>query len=275
MPPFKTGLVLHSKSKKDLRLAETHQIHCLEHKFAVDPKMQFVYSTEGGISVYTSNPLNPLKRVDYKGKIGDIAAGRDHLYILNDDSLVLYSKNGFNVLSKDFTNCKVKAIGDNLVGIQSRSELTIYNHSFACTNILNCQCSFYSRDILLLGDMNVVKVYVKNNRAFEVSMPSYITCLTTDPLFSRIYCATQDNNIYAFDLGGLPLKTLEYHTKPVQQMKLSFCGQYLYSSDGERLCTWSTVDCVVRGYVDAGADIESFETFLVDDFEYDMDSALV
>ncbi|ELA41287.1 uncharacterized protein VICG_01660 [Vittaforma corneae ATCC 50505] len=275
MLPFKTGLILHSKSKKDLKLAEAHQIYCFEHHFAIDPSMQFIYSTESGISVYSSNPISLVRRVDYRREIKDMSAGRDHLYILNDDSLVLYSKNGFNVLSKNFTNCTVKAIGDDLIGVQSRSDLAIYNHAFVCKAILNCQCSFYCRDILLLGDMNIVKVYIKGNKAFEVSMPDYITCLITDPLFSRIYCATQDSNIHVFDLNGLPLKTLEYHTKPVRQMKLSFCGQYLYSSDGGRICVWNITDCIARGYVDVEETVESFETLLVDDFEYDMDRTLV
>jgi len=237
--------------------------------------MEFLYSSNDGLSVYTTNPLNQTKKVPYKDSISDLAVSRSHLYILNDSSLVLYSKSGFNILSKPFTDCKVKAIGDSLIGVQSKSELTVYTHSFACLNVFAAQCSFSARDILLLGSMNTVKAYVKDRKAFEVAMPDYITCLAADPLFTRIYCATQDNNIYVLDLNGEKLRVMEYHTRPVTEMRLGFTGECLYTTDGTRLCAWNTESCLVMGFVDVEAGIEGFETFLVDEFACDVDKAVI
>lgn len=272
---FKTGLILNSKTKKSLSLPETFQIHIFQFKFAVDQKFEFIYVNESGIAVYTTNPINFIKKIDYKKEIKSIAVGSEHLYILSDDSLTLYSKTGFNILTKDFKNCTLKNIYNNFIGIQKKSELEIYDNSFTRIDIIKGQCSYSNVDVLLVGDMNVVKVYIRNKKVFEISMPSFVIELVTDPLFSKIYCAAEDNIIYVFDLNGLPLKTMKYHTKTVRKMRLSFCGKFLYSSDDERICVWSTEDLVIKGYCDIEEGIEDFELFLVDDFEYERSNILI
>lgn len=271
---FKNGVLIRSKTKKDLKFADTH-LYAFQNCFAVDQRLEFIYSYDDGIIVHTTNPMNQIKKIEYKYKVRDIAVGKEHIYLLNDTSLVLYSKSGFNVLTKDFKECRVKMIGDGLIGIQGRAELSIYTHAFICQSVFSAQCSFSGHDVLLLGDMNTVRVYIKGKKAFEVAMPGYVTSLVTDALFSKIYGATQDGKIYVLSLNGEELRMMEYHTKAVIEMKISFTGEYLYSSDGERICVWSTESGVVVGFVDVEEGVEGLEIFLVDEFGCDVSRVLI
>lgn len=275
MLPFKNGILLLSKSKKDFKLPETHIIQCFQNTFAIEPKRNFIYIAEMGIAVYSINPINKIKKVEYKKEIEQITAGRNCLYLLNNESLVLYSKNKFNVILGEFTGCGIMPMDSDRVGIQNKAILDIYDGSLTKVESYNCQCSFSSRDILIIGNVSMASVVIKGNKVLDISMPGYITSITTDPLFSKIFCATEDNNIYAFDLNGKPLLTLEYHEKPVKQMKLDFTGEHLYSSDGVRMCVWGVRDGTVRGYIDVEDGIESFEVVLIDEFTYENDSVLI
>lgn len=272
---LRTGLILQTVSTKEFKLPETLKIICIQSKFSVDSFSGFIYSIEDGISVYTTNPFNRVKKLDYKNEIKEISSSPSDLCLLNDESLVLYSKDKFNVISKDFKNMTVKHMGNSQIATHNRKELILYNKNLIEIDRMRCQCYFYMRDVFLLGDMNTIKVWIKNVKSLEVSAVDYITSIVADPLFRRIIYATQDNNIYCFDLNGQPLKTMSYHEKPVKEMRISQCGQYLYSSDGTRLCVWSIDDGVVMGFIDVEEGIESFETILMEDREYDIESILI
>lgn len=275
MIAFRTGLVIQTESNKEFNLPETHSISCLKVPFTIDSKKEYLYSIEEGISVYTLNPLNKIKSIEYKKPIKEICAGSKFIYILNDDSLTFYSKKGFSIISNDFRNSNIQIFDKQLVGVQNKNELSVYDGNSRRVSVFRCQCSFSSRDILLIGFVTSLKAYVKSNFAFEVIMPAYITAIVTDNLFSRIYCATQDNNIYCYNLNGTPLTILEYHLKPVTKLRLSFCGKFLYSSDGTRICVWSILYNIVLGYIDIEEGIENFETTLVDDFNYNLNDTLI
>lgn len=275
MQSFKTGLVLCTSSKKDLRLPVTYSIRCIEHKFAVDKSMCFLYAVENGITVYTINPFNKVKSLDYKKDICKIDVTADSLYLLNDESLVVYSKKGFNVLTGNFSDFSVAAINDNMIGLLNQKELALYTEAFIKMATIGCQCFFSARNLLLAGEMNKIYVFINGVKKLDICMPDYITCLIANSLLSRIYCATKDNRVYCFDLNGLPLKTMDFHLAPVKQMKLSFCEQYLYSLDSNRICVWNAADCVAMGYLDIDEGVESFETILIDDFEIDQSKILI
>lgn len=279
MLPFKTGLVIKSSTKKELRLPETFGVQVVEDRFCTDPRKEFLYSTNDGISVYTSSPLNLVKKLDYKKEILDIIATDTALFLLNDSSLTLYSKTGFNTTSNNFKDSRLILVFSETSmiypGVQTKKELQIYSLDLTRTHIFKCQCSFSCRDILLLGDINMLKVYVKNTKRFEVCMPDYITCILSDPLFAKIYCATQDNNIYVIDLSGRPMETLDYHEDPVRQMRLSLCGRFLYAADKRRVCVWDTRNEIVVGFADVEEGIDQIETILMDDRKYNESSLLI
>ena len=275
MISFRTGLIIQTESNKEFNLPETHSISCLKTMFTIDPKKEYLYTAEQGISVYTLNPLNQIKSVDYKKEIKHICAGHKFIYILNDESLVFYSKNGFSLISADFHNSHLQIFDNNRIGVQTKKELVIYDADSRRSSVFRCQCSFSSRDILLIGFITSLKAYVKGSLCFDVTMPAYITAIIVDNMFSKIYCATEDNNIYSYSLSGLPLITLEYHLKPVTKLKLSFCGKFLYSTDGTRLCIWSTQYNIVLGYIDIEEGMEDFDTVLVDDFNYNLSDTIV
>lgn len=275
MVGFRNGLILQSNTNKEFNLPETHSISCISSIFTIDPKKEYLYAVDEGIVSYTTNPLNIIKKSDYKKKIKCICASSQCLYILNDDSLVFYSKHGFNVISADFKDSKLQLIDKEMIGVQNMKELIVFDKTFRRNAVFRCQCSYSAKDILLIGFITTLKVYLKEALKFEVIMPAYITCTITDNLFTKIYCATQDNNIYCYDLTGKPLATMEYHTKPVQRLRLSFCGNFLYSSDGNRLCIWNTQHNVVIGYVDIEEGIEDFDTLLIDDFQYNLDTCIL
>ncbi|KAM0680340.1 hypothetical protein GINT2_001395 [Glugoides intestinalis] len=275
MQSFKTGLVLCTTSKKDLKLPATYFIRCIDHKFAIDKSMCFLYAIENGITVYSTNPFNKVKSLDYKKGICSIAITNDSLFLLNDESLVVYSKKGFNVLTGDFADFSVAAINDNMIGLLNQKELSLYTEAFMKMATIGCQCFFSARKLLLAGEMNKIHVFINGVKKLDICMPDYITCLIANSLLSRIYCATKDNCIYCFDLNGLPQKTMDFHLTPVKQMKLSFCEQYLYSLEDTRICIWNAIDCVVIGYLDVEEGVDSFETILIDDFEIDQSRILI
>lgn len=92
----------------------------------------------------------------------------------------------------------IRGNSDITIGLQMRNELQTYNSNLIRISISKCQCSFFSRDIMLLGD-------VKNIKKLEFTLPDYITCIKTNQLFARIFCATKDNNVYVIDLNERPL----------------------------------------------------------------------
>lgn len=279
MLPFKTGLIIRSPTKRELSLPETFGVQVIGDRFCTDPRGEYLYSASDGISVYTTAPLNLVKKLDYKKDISDIIAADTALFLLNDSSLTLYSKTGFNVVSSNFKDSKLILVFSEsskmCPGVQTKKELQIYDANLTRTHIFKCQCSFSSRDILLLGDINVLKVYVKNAKRFEMAMPDYITCILSDPLFAKIYCATQDNNIYAVDLSGRPMETLDYHEGPVMQMRLSLCGRFLYTADRKRICVWDTRNDIVVGFADVEEGIDQIETIIMDDRSYSDSSLLI
>lgn len=279
MLPFKTGLVIRSPTKKELKLADTSGIQVVGDRFCTDHKKEFLYLVNNGISAYTSSPLNLVKKLDYKKEVSDIVATDTDLFLLNDSSLTLYSKTMFNAISNNFKGSKLVRIFSETstihIGVQTKRELQVYDLNLSRTHIFKCQCSFSSRDILLLGDISILRAYVKGVNRLEIAMPDYINCIVTDPLFAKIYCATQDNNIYVIDLSGRPMETLTYHEDPVVQMKLSLCGQFLYTADRRRLCVWNTRNEVVVGFIDVEEGIDQIELILMDDRNYNESSLLI
>lgn len=272
---FRTGLIIQSNSNKDFSLPETHSIMCIPFKFSVDSKKEYMYTIENGITSYTTNPLNKIRSDNYKKEILQICASKNCLYLLNKDSLVFYSKDGFSVISADFKDSTLLLLDKDMIGVQNMKELTVFDTNSKRNAVFRCQCSFSSRDILLIGFVTTLKAYIKETLEFEIIMPAYITSIVVDNLFTKIYCSTQDNNIYCYDLNGLPLSTLEYHQSPVKKLRLSFCGKFLYSADEARICVWSTLHNVVLGYADIAEGIVDFDTILVDDFQYNLENCLV
>jgi len=291
---FKIGLVLRSKTKKEVKLPETAQVNVLNNIFCIDSKKEYLYQVSDelspGMLVFTVSPLNKIKKIDYKSEILDMTVSRNSLVLLNNTALTIFSKSNFNVFSDDFKNSKLCQIFqldalDFFVGVQSRRELQIFDCNLKRIEKIKCQCSFSARDVLLIADMNILKVYVASSAQnaasistrmpIEISLPDYITCILTDVLFSKIYCATQDNRIYVIDLSGKPRSSLDYHNLPVLQMKMSFCGKFLYSSDGKRICVWNVKNEVVVGFVDVEEGIDQMDLILTDDREYSPDNLLI
>lgn len=275
MALFKTGLLIRSKSKKEYSLPETSDIKCISPAFALSRKKNFMYTVEDGLNAFTTNPINPIKKIDYKKEVSSICTIDESLCLLNETSLVFYSKGSFNVISSNFKNCSLIPIHDGRVGVQSKGNLTFYDRYGKAEKTLKCQCAFSAKDILLIGDLNMLKAYVKDEFVFEVAFPSYITEIVADPLFSKIYCSTSDNNIYCYSLIGNPITSLEYHNQEVKQLRLSPCGKFLYSSDGFKLCVWNTQFNVVLGYITIDEGIESFDLYIQDEYCFDPNECLL
>ena len=271
MNAFKSSLILRTNSNKEPKLAHTASIYTFKHLFATHPSMSYLYVFSSAIEIYTTSPFNLVKSIDYKKEINDMLLTKDTLYVINDNSITSYSSNDFNVVSSNFKNCKLVRIAsysqneserNRHVGVQSKSELTIYDGSFNRLDVFRCQCAYSIRDILMLGDFNTAKIYVKGERILEIAMPDYISCITTDPLFSRVYCATNDNSIYGISMSDQSLRKMEYHTQPVKFMKLSICGEYLYTADNTMLCVWNTKSDVVVGFVEIDEGIDDLDVFI-------------
>lgn len=259
MTIFKNGLIIRSNTKKDVKLPATYKIYTIESKFALDSKMEYLYKctckqSDNVIIASTISPLNEVKNIEYKKEIKDMAIKGNNMFLLNDYSLTLYSKTNFNVFNdsfKDYTLIPFYSVdnSNSIIAVQNNQQLQIFDENLIRKGTLKCQCAFSMRDILLIGDMNILKIYLKiymlnvdnfcgRQPNLEFSLPDFIVAITTDILFSKIYCATQDNKIYVIDLNGEKMGTLNYHDLKILKMKLSFCGKYLYSHDSNRICVW-------------------------------------
>lgn len=270
MKNFRSSLAVHTATSKEVRLVEAQAVYTFPSPFALHPRQDYLYLFNGDIEVYTTTPMNMVDKIPYRKSIRDMLLTADALYILNDDSIIVHSADSFNVLSGDFRDCKLQAVcaqagGDGqawCIGVQRKNVLEIYDGTFRRENVFRCQCSHASRDILLLGDFNRLVVFIKGNKAMEVALPENISSVTTDPLFSRVFCAGQDNAVYCVSVCGEPLQKMEYHTSPVKFMRISFCGEFLYTADANRLCVWNTASLAVLGFVDFENPIEGLGLIL-------------
>lgn len=158
----------------------------------------------------------------------------------------------------------------NAIGVQSLKELTVYDFSLNKLRTYRGQCSYSIKDILIIGDFNNLKIYIKDNLAVDIAMPDYIKCVLCDPLFSRVYCATQEY-LYCLSTSGDPMIKMDYHSSPIKNMKLNMSADILYTLDGKVMCVWDAINCVVIGYTEFDNEVFDFDIFVDGNRKYDFD----
>lgn len=267
MKNFRSSIIVRTATKRELKLPETSAVHAFPALFAVSPSQEYLYVHSAGIEIYTTAPINKVHRIEYKEAANDMLVAEDTLYILNDESLIAHSKDIFNAVREDFRGARLLRLPargkSTCVGVQKRNELAIYDMADRTrVNLFRCQCSHAQRDLLLLGDFNILKIFVKGDEALEVALPDSICCIVADALFSRVFCAMHDGAVYCLSMCGEPLRRMEYHREPVKFMRLSLCNRLLYTADTKMLCVWSAVDCVVLGFVELDCGIEGLDLVL-------------
>jgi len=136
-----------------------------------------------------------------------------------------------------------------LFGIQSNKQLTVYSRDHRVIKDYRCQCSFYHDRILLLGDFNILRVIIKGEERMEISLPEMVTTICSDKLFTKIYCGLINGQILVISMTGKERKILEYHKKPVNNIRLNLMGNVMYSTDEEIVCSWDTRTGVVTSFV--------------------------
>lgn len=279
---IKSSLIIRTSSKIDISLRGVVNIITIPSVFSIHPKQNYIYLyNDNAIDIKTVAPLLTVDTISYKKDIKDMLIIDNTLYILNEQSIISHGgKNErFNSLNGNFENSRLIDICNGNIGVQKTNELEIYSPRFVKLMSHRCQCSFAMRGCLILGDFNNLKVFIKDELQFQVAMPDNISCIIADPIFSKIFCATIDNNIYRISLNGQNLIKLgsladnkiatddiltkmDYHSEPVKFMKLSFCGEYLYTADTKMVCVWGTKHCVAMGVSVLDADIEGLGIIL-------------
>ncbi|KAI5175434.1 hypothetical protein PAEPH01_2148 [Pancytospora epiphaga] len=268
MKNFRSALFIETASTAEFSLPGTISIRTLSFPFAIGPNQDYIYSYESVINIYRTLPFSKIKSIEYKTDVKSILLTKTALFLLNNDMLIMHSKNTFHTLSGDFKGGKLVDVSKHTkdsagyIGVQLQSSLTIYDESFRQISIHRCQCSYSTRDILLLGDYNNLMVMIGGESIMEVVMPDRITELTCDALFSKIYCSCLGGDIYVVSMEGESIQKMEYHKSSVQKMKISLCGEYLYTADSNMICAWSTKDRVLFGFLESSEPIRDFDIIL-------------
>lgn len=282
MKEFKSSVLVQTVTTKDHRLKETSKIIAIPKRFTITPDQSYIYSADKSIEIHTTVPFNTADKIEYKRSITDLLITEKFLFVLNDGSIAVHSTETFNEISEDFKGSKLVRIvteemiysnstdGNHkcLVGVQNMEKLRIYDQNLRLIRNYRCQCSFSEKDILIIGNLNILKIYIKNQLRAEIAMQDYITCVSTDPLFTRVFCGLQNNSICAVSTSGEPLQKMEYHSCPVKKMCLNLTGEYLYSCDGKMICLWDLNGMVVADFVEFENDIADFEVFEDGDRKY-------
>lgn len=263
---FNSSLVLQTKTNKIHKLPHNTELFYLNTPFAVTSCDSYIVTFDKNeIVIYSTYPFTQTKSIPYGQTVESIASLKGMIVLASSASICLYQEKYFSTVEGSFENTTVSVIEARnrfYLGIQYPNKLEILDGSGKRHGIFACQCSWSGKDVLLLADGNALKVQLAGTNQAEILLPSRIAALTADHLLTNIFCACEDGNVYAVSACGKELRTFQYHEKPAKILRISFCGQYLYSCDGHLLCMWSIDKGVVIGMTEYEEEVTNIEVVL-------------
>lgn len=243
MKNFQSVLFVQTETIVAKPLAEVTQIHTIPDLFAISPLHDYIYAYDGSLITYTTVPFSKISQSNYTEKPIDMLATKEMLYVLTNDALICHAHSNFQMIRGEFLDGKLISLPgmpSGVIGIQKAAALEIYDVNLRRTATYHCQASFYTKEVLILGDYNILKIMRGDKQCSEIIMPDSIIVIFADPLLSRIYCSCKDGAIYALSTTGQMLYKLVYHDSPVTFMDVSFCGRFLFAADAHKIIVVDT-----------------------------------
>ncbi|KAK6090044.1 hypothetical protein P3W45_000932 [Vairimorpha bombi] len=147
--------------------------------------------------------------------------------------------------------------------IQYKNKLEIYDRDLIKINEYDCNVSFYIEDILILGTKNILRIFIRD-QSLEIYLEEDIKCITSDYLFSAIYCGSSSGKIYKINMDKSKNEILEYHVTDVKYLKMSICNRFLYSCDSDNnILIWDTVFNIVLDRIRMDTEVRNMDCFLM------------
>lgn len=298
MDTFETSLILETDSNKEFKLSNTKKILLTKNKYTIH-NSKYIYSIEDTkLVIYRIHPYKEIYSTDIKMDIDDILSINGDIYCISEKRLIKNMKESIlldkysnrenkEIISDKYSNTENKyTISDkysnrenkytisynikeilkylnNDIGIQYKNKLEIYNKDLVKIHEYDCNVSFYIEDILILGFKNILKIFIKD-QSLEIFLEEDIKCITSNNLFSTIYCGSTSGKIYKINMDNSKNKILEYHEKEVKYLKMSFCNKYLYSCDiDNNILIWDLNLNVVVERMRSDSEIRRMDCFIM------------
>ena len=265
MNGFASSLVVRTLTSHDHKLPRTASLFYMSNLFAISTDQSVIYTINNGwLEMYGTSPMVLIGKIPYKSDVLSLISLPNYLVILNINHIILFNGKIINKIDDDFKDCNLIGIKSNnwYYGVQSKHNLRIYDDTGNKLDVLDCQSSYATDNILLIGNMNELILFINESRVATILLPGRIRTLICDQLFTSIFCSQPNGDIHLISTSGKSERILKYHENEVKSMKLSICGELLYSHDGRLLCVWDIAKGVVIGQTDHENEILQLELFM-------------
>ncbi|KAI5148523.1 hypothetical protein ENBRE01_0384 [Enteropsectra breve] len=284
MEQQKSSVIIRTSTNKEYKLPHTESIHLLDKIFTIHREHKYLYAfNENEIEIFTLSPFNKTKSVKYPKDVIDLCAVADLMYVLTKDCLYVHGDNVFASAQGDFENAHLVPIYTNIsadgikeqndlnnmfIGVQGTKQLEIFSKQLQRTRVFKAQASFSVRDVLIIGNLTQLQIYIKNRDPINVMLPEMICAVICDQLFSKIIVATADGSLHCISTEGDKPVPMRYHECPAKYLAISSCGSYLFSADRNRMVVWDLQYLVVVKFHDFENEIRGFKLYLDGDKVY-------
>lgn len=262
---FKSILYVRSATRREHALPETAAVIPLDKPFAVAPSQALVFvHSKDTLELHSVAPSTCVRTVAHQQDCQQLLCTHTALYCTAGTTLAVY-RNGHYAQHEKLVPAAPTALvalwgaGGEGVGLQLPEHLFVFNLDMQLVAQHKAQCSATGRDVLVMGDENVLRIAVKGAVVAEVVLPERLTALCVDPLFGAVYCGAHNGVIYAVSLAGEALRSWEYHAGAVRFLRMSGCGRFLYSAEAQMVCVWDVAYGVVVGRSEFADAIEGME----------------